>query len=351
VGELLERQAFLQAADAFRGLSAATLENIAAAVEALALPADAYAFREGDIADALFIVRSGSVRIIMQRPHTGGAAVVGRMVAGDVFGEVAMLTGSARGATAMSDVTSVVWKLSRSAFETLASREPPLRARIEEAAAARRRQASPPPSIPEGDAGIRMVGHRDYVGGRWEEIGKLQLDFLVEQGLTPSHCLLDIGCGPLRAGVQFIHYLTEGNYLGLDKEPALIDLGVERELGATVRQAKRPEFVVSSRFEFARFSRQPQFSIAQSLFTHLTVDDAGLCLRNLRAFVAAGHACFTTFFEGDSTRNPARSDSQLGFFYSRSDMERFGTQTGWEPHYIGDWKHPRRQMMMRYVAR
>lgn len=347
---MLERQAFLQEIDAFRGLSASTLEDIAAAVGELSLPPDAYVFREGDVADALFIVRSGAVRVIMQRPHTGGAAVVGRIAAGGTLGEVAMLTGSTRPASAMTDVASVVWKLDRSAFDTLSSREPLLRTRIEEIAAARQRQASPPPRIPEGDEGIRMVGHRDYVGGRWEEVGRLQLDFLVEQGLTPAHCLLDIGCGALRAGVHFIRYLAPGHYLGLDKERTLIERGLEHELDATVRQAKQPELVVSSRFEFAKFSRRPGLSIAQSLFTHLSVEDAELCLRNLRAFVATGHACFATFIDGDSARNPTRSDSQLGFFYSRTEMERFGTRTGWEPLYVGDWKHPRHQMMMRYLA-
>lgn len=201
VSEILDREAFLRGIAALRDLRAATLQGIAAGVEELSLPADAYLFREGD-------------------------------------------------------------------------------------------------------AGIRMVGHRDYVGGVWEKVGKLQLEFLVTQGLTPSHCLLDIGCGALRAGVHFIHYLAPGHYLGIDKERTLIELGLEHELGAAAREAKRPELVVSERFEFARFSRQPDFSIAQSLFTHLAPDDAVLCLRSLRDFVAPGHVCFVTFFEGDPARIP-----------------------------------------------
>jgi SAM-dependent methyltransferase len=354
VSELLERQAFLQRIDALRDLGVSTLQGIAAAVEELSLPADAYLFREGDVGDALFILRSGSARIIVQRSRTGGAAVVSRLVEGNILGESAVLARSARSArvaSAMTDVPSVVWRLHRSAFEALASHEPLLRWRIQEIAAARQRHSFTPPGIPEGDAGIRMVGHRDYVGGLWEEIGRLQLDFLVEAGLTPAHCLLDIGCGALRAGVHFIHYLAAGNYLGLDKERTLIELGVEKELGTAARLAKQPEFVVSSRFEFAKFTRQPHFSIAQSLFTHLNVDDALLCLGSLRDFVATGHVCFATFFEGESARNASRSHSLLGFYYSRAEMERFGTRAGWHPTYIGDWKHPRRQMMMRYTAR
>ena len=350
VSRVLDREAFLRGIDALRDISASTLQSIAAAVEELSLPADAYLFREGEVADGLFIVHSGAVRIIMQRPRTGGRAVVGRMAAGDMLGEAAMLADSPRMASAMTDAPSVILKLPRSVFETLAASEPLLRSRIQELATARQQQPMAPARVPEGDAGIRMVGHRDYVGGLWKQIGKLQFNFLVEQGLAPSHCLLDIGCGALRAGVHFIDYLAPGHYLGIDKERALIELGIEHELGAARRQAKRPEFVVSGRFEFAKFSRQPDFSIAHSLFTHLTVEDSMHSLSKLRQFVAPGHVCFATFFDGDSASNPSRSDSQLGFSYSRAAMEGFGTQTGWQTLYIGDWRHPRGQMMMQYVA-
>jgi hypothetical protein len=31
-------------------------------------------------------------------------------------------------------------------------------------------------------------------------------------------------------------------------------------------------------------------------------------------------------------------------------MERFGVQAGWQATYIGEWHHPRHQMMMQYAA-
>lgn len=202
----------------------------------------------------------------------------------------------------------------------------------------------------EGNGGIRELGHREYVGGRWEEIGRLQFDFLIQQGLTPSHCLLDIACGSLRGGIHFIRYLERGHYLGIDKERRLIELGIEHELGRAVYEAKTPEFVVSDRFEFDRFSRTPQLSIAQSLFTHLNEGDIRLCVGNLRRFVERGHVLFATFFEGVSSRNPTTSHSHVGFQYSRDDMLRFGRQAGWNATYLGHWRHPRHQMMMKYEA-
>src|ERR1700756_713587 len=77
----------------------------------------------------------------------------------------------------------------------------------------------------EGATGVGMVGHRAYIGGRWEEYGQLEFDFMVSRGLKPEHVLLDIACGSLRAGVHFIPYLDAGNYLGIEKEDALIKQG------------------------------------------------------------------------------------------------------------------------------
>ncbi len=203
---------------------------------------------------------------------------------------------------------------------------------------------------PEGEEGIQKLGHREYVGGMWEEIGKLQFDFLVQQGLKPSHCFLDIGCGSLRGGIYFIRYLDVGNYLGIDKEKTLIHLGIEKELGKDIYDKKKPEFVVSDKFEFEKFSKKPRFSLAQSLFTHLNSKDICVCLEKLRTFVEPGHIFFATFFEGDSSTNPETSHSHAYFRYSRKEMIAFGEHRGWKATYIGDWKHPRNQKMMKYEA-
>jgi len=203
---------------------------------------------------------------------------------------------------------------------------------------------------PEGEKGIRVMGHREYVGGMWDELGKMQFDYVLTQGLEPSDCLLDIACGSLRGGVHFINYLEPGNYLGIDKEQTLIDLGIEQEIGRGIYELKKPEFAVSGSFEFEKFSKKPQYSLAQSLFTHLDSSDIRKCLLNLRRFVEPGHVCLVTFFEGDSAPNTAGSHSHAGFRYSKAEMGEFGSSVGWKPTYVGDWKHPRNQMMFRYDA-
>jgi len=48
---------------------------------------------------------------------------------------------------------------------------------------------------PDGTLGIWLAGHRDFVGGRWLEVSRLQTDFMIKMGLKPENVLLDVGCG------------------------------------------------------------------------------------------------------------------------------------------------------------
>src|SRR5712691_3540887 len=80
------------------------------------------------------------------------------------------------------------------------------------------------------EAEVRAGRHRACVGGLWDEIGQLQIDFLVSRGLLPHHRLLDVGCGSLRGGVKLIKYLDAGHYAGIDLHESLLDAGYEIEL-------------------------------------------------------------------------------------------------------------------------
>lgn len=206
-----------------------------------------------------------------------------------------------------------------------------------------------------GSEQISKRGHRDYVGGKWETLGKLQFDFLCSQGLLPEHTLYDIACGSLRAGIHFIPYLDKENYCGIDREAELISSGLNKELDPIVYTKKTPQLVVSSAFEFSKFSKQPDFAIAQSLFTHLIPQDICLCLRNLLVVAKKTTQFYATFDEEGVTPksqirqglpNPPWSHSNLTFYYHIIDMEAFAKSSGWKFHYIGDWGHPLNQRMV-----
>lgn len=208
------------------------------------------------------------------------------------------------------------------------------------------------PAIPpEGIETINALGHRDYVGGLWEEIGQLQFDFMVAQGLQPEHTLLDIGCGSLRGGIHFINYVNSNNYLGVDKERELINRGVELELGKELLAEKQPEFIVNNHFGFDKFSKVPDFAIAHALFTHLVEHDIRLCLVNLKKFAGDKPLTFfASFFEIETPKvvEFEASHSHTKFEYTRTQMEQFGLEAGWQVEYIGDWNHPRGQRMIKY---
>ena len=209
------------------------------------------------------------------------------------------------------------------------------------------------PSLPRkhGVEGIVELGHREYVGGMWDAIGKLQFDFMLSRGLKPSHFFLDVGCGSLRGGIHFIRYLDPGHYLGVDKEPLLMQKGMEDELGLADHEERMPELLVLDRFQFHRLSQLPSFALAQSLFTHLTPDAIGLCMRSLRLHVRDGCRFFVTFFESEQIRdNPEESHDQEVFFYTLEQMDLFGREHDWNPIYIGEWGHPRGQSMIEYRA-
>ena len=203
-------------------------------------------------------------------------------------------------------------------------------------------------------SGVRRLfsGHRGYVGGRWEQIGRLQFDFMVARGLKSGDTLVDVGCGSVRGGRLFIPYLDRGNYLGIDRNNWLIQAGLKREIPRDVVKAKSPEFVVSESFEFFKFSKRADFALAQSLFPHLHEEDILLCLNNLCEFLRPGGVFLATFdlpgTSGPGHMNPSTSGDHKPFSYDIAFMEELGRRTGWVPTYIGDWGHPRGQVMMEY---
>jgi len=212
------------------------------------------------------------------------------------------------------------------------------------------RQNNPP--IKHGKKGINQVGHRTYVGGLWEEIGKLQFDFLVKNGLKSSDVFLDIACGSLRAGVHLIPYLETGNYLGIDKEMSLIDLGLKNELSVEMINSKTPEFVISDKFEFNKFSKVPNFAIAQSLFTHLPPPLINLCFQELKNhFDLKGIFYATYFLTDEKVNNPRKPHDHEIFKYTLDEVYNFGVLNGWKVEVIGDWNHPRNQKIVKYTLK
>lgn len=203
---------------------------------------------------------------------------------------------------------------------------------------------------PDGAAQVGKLGHRAYVGGEWETVGKASFEFLRTRGLRPDHVLLDIACGALRLGVHAIPYLDSGKYLGIEKEALLLEAGQREELDMDVLALKRPELIVSDSFEFGRFSKRPDYAVAFSLFSHLPPDAIDLCFKRLREVLPAHGQFFATFIERQGFwRNPARSNDFAAFRYTPAEMLAFGTRNGFEAEHVPQWREGARQSMVRFV--
>ena len=193
--------------------------------------------------------------------------------------------------------------------------------------------------------------HRQAIGGLWEELGKLQFDFMRSQGLMPHHQFLDIGCGSLRGGVKFIAYLESGHYWGIDNSAELLNLGWEKELYSENLQSRQPknQLVYLGDFEFYKLEQSFDFALAQSVFTHLNFNKIRRCLDRLASVMKAGGKFYATFLEAplesqlekpmERPRCTSYSDRDP-FHYRFEDFQYAIKDMQWELSYIGQWNHP-----------
>lgn len=106
--------------------------------------------------------------------------------------------------------------------------------------------------------------------GQWDEHRRFQIAFLKNRGLSPSHKLLEIGCGPLTGGIPIIGYLDRGNYFGIDIRSSVLDLSW-CEIGLAKLSAKNPRLICSTSFGSEELGDEKfDFVFSFSVLYHLT---------------------------------------------------------------------------------
>jgi len=119
-------QAVLRSCALFKVVDDATLTLVAASLRTRRFRRNEVIFHAGDPGDSLFIVESGSVKIVLASPG-GEEAIIATLHRGDFFGELAVLDGAERSATAVAFEPTELGALSRGPFLELVDTQAGLR--------------------------------------------------------------------------------------------------------------------------------------------------------------------------------------------------------------------------------
>jgi len=140
--------------------------------------------------------------------------------------------------------------------------------------------------------------HRLSVGGgrKWDVLAGFQFSILFQEGLLETHTLLDIGCGPLRAGRLFIPYLNKGNYSGVEPDMNRVLAACDEELG-TLTQLKQPIFHFNSMFDFGEGPYD--YLLCHSVISHLPLAHIEQLFKSATKVMHPGSKFLLTFLAGD----------------------------------------------------
>ncbi len=106
------------------GVSPANVERVRLKLQRHELAAGDVLFREGDSGDCLFVLTRGSVTLAFSLNRD--AHRIASFESGVIFGEITMLDGEKRSATAVADRQATVYSLSAAALQELQAADPEL---------------------------------------------------------------------------------------------------------------------------------------------------------------------------------------------------------------------------------
>jgi len=112
----MKPEAFLQGVALFRSLSHDDRTSLAASLKRRSLKRGEALFRKGDEGTSLYIVKTGSVKIVLPSDTTGDEVAAAILSEGDFFGEMSLLDGMPRSADVVALEPSELLALSQKDF-------------------------------------------------------------------------------------------------------------------------------------------------------------------------------------------------------------------------------------------
>jgi CRP-like cAMP-binding protein len=132
---------FLNSLPLFEGINPSSLVTLAKASRLIPTRKGVFIFFQGDLAEAVYLVWRGVIAIRLENPE-GRELVINEMSVGDCFGELAILTGQARSASAEALVDSELLLIPSLAFNLTLEQEPRLATHLLEITARRLQDSS-----------------------------------------------------------------------------------------------------------------------------------------------------------------------------------------------------------------
>ena len=107
----------------FSGLSREDVAKVLGKMEEISVAAGTTIVSQGDQGDAFYLIQSGAVQVMLNS-GAGKSEVVAVLGAKDSFGEMALLSGEPRSATILTVKPTILWRLSREAWDDLIEKHP-----------------------------------------------------------------------------------------------------------------------------------------------------------------------------------------------------------------------------------
>ncbi|MFF7415530.1 class I SAM-dependent methyltransferase [Streptomyces lydicus] len=183
---------------------------------------------------------------------------------------------------------------------------------------------------------------------RWLALGEMQFTYLAEHGLKPSHRMLDIGCGNLRAGWRFIEYLDAGNYYGIDISPDIL-ISAKRTLTRYNLQERLPHLTITQDLKLD-FLPEAHFDVvhAHSVFSHSPIEVIEECFAHVGRILAPGGFFDFTF---DRTEGAEHQVLREDFYYRTETLLALAGKHGLTARFMEDWeKRPHGQSKIRIYS-
>ena len=125
----------------FHKLRPDELALIASVTENINVKTGDYVYRQGEMGHAFYVIVSGKIDLIVNYDD-GGSSIIGRLSAGNHFGEISLLTGSPRSRSVKASEDLILISLEKIVFDEILLENPRIHRLLDEALAERLRMAS-----------------------------------------------------------------------------------------------------------------------------------------------------------------------------------------------------------------